>query len=183
VADKDIILGYFGNIWLKKNILHKAGSFSDTHYHLFDHVSFLVKGEIDIEIDGKITKTFQSPGIVIVPKDKPHRIIAKTDNVEWYCVFAVRDDVGGVVEVVPPDWYPYYIDTVPSDYWEKRKQLENLSIDVDHQPHKSWIWDKELKKWRSPKPYPIDGKLHEWNESLLEWTPLHDDDFLNFSKT
>ena len=39
---------------------------------------------------------------------------------------------------------------------------------VAPQPFASWTLD-ENAQWKSPVPYPVDGKMYEWNEEKLTW--------------
>ena len=43
---KTFELGYFGNIWVRQNVLELAGEEFDGHEHKFDHVTLLVSGKI-----------------------------------------------------------------------------------------------------------------------------------------
>lgn len=176
MSDVGVSLGFFGNIWLRENILHKKGSLSDRHYHLFDHITFLTRGEAKVVIEGQKSegKTFKAPCIIVMKKDLHHTFEALTDDVRWFCVFAVRDSSGEVMEFIPDNWNPSYDSAmvVDKEYWKKRKILEDLSIEIDHQPYPSWIWNKDLKKWVAPVPYPVDGKLYDWHEPTNEWLEL-----------
>jgi hypothetical protein len=39
-------------------------------------------------------------------------------------------------------------------------------------PYPSWILDKNTWTWSSPVPYPKDGKLYEWNETITNWVAI-----------
>jgi len=93
-----IELGYFGNIWVRQNMLAKAGDSHDGHKHYFDHVTLLVKGNVQVEVEDHLAKQFQSPTFIVIDKDHEHKITALTDDVLYYCVFALRDMNGEVVD-------------------------------------------------------------------------------------
>ena len=38
------------------------------------------------------------------------------------------------------------------------------------QPFASWSLDETVCQWQPPKPFPTDGRVYTWNESLLRWT-------------
>ena len=40
------------------------------------------------------------------------------------------------------------------------------------QPWASWTLDEETCTWQAPVPYPNDGDVYEWNESILNWQLL-----------
>jgi hypothetical protein len=66
-------LGYFGNIWVRQNVLKNKGDFAGGHYHLFDHVSLLAKGIVEVEIEGYPPKQFVAPTFIVIKKERPIR--------------------------------------------------------------------------------------------------------------
>lgn len=42
------------------------------------------------------------------------------------------------------------------------------------QPFPSWILDEEICQWNPPIPYPEDGQLYNWDESLVNWAIVED---------
>jgi quercetin dioxygenase-like cupin family protein len=92
-------LGFFGNIWVRQNVLQKAGDRHGGHKHEFDHVSLLTKGKVRVEVEGYQPKEFTAPTFIIIKKEHAHDFVALEDDVNWYCVFALRDLDGQVVEV------------------------------------------------------------------------------------
>ena len=79
-------------------MLAKAGDSHDGHKHYFDHVTLLVKGNVQVEVEDHLAKQFQSPTFIVIDKDHEHKITALTDDVLYYCVFALRDMNGEVVD-------------------------------------------------------------------------------------
>jgi hypothetical protein len=105
-------LGYFGNIWVRSNYLAKKGENNGGgHRHNFDHISLLVKGKVLVEVDGYDPKEFTAPTFIMVKRQFKHKFTALTDDVCWYCVFALRDVDGDVTEIYSGDNSPY--DSVP----------------------------------------------------------------------
>ena len=92
-------LGFFGNIWVRQIKLEKSGDQLDGHKHHFDHVSFLTKGSVSVEVEGKEPKEFKAPTFVIMKKELDHKVTALVDDVDWWCVFALRDLDGSPIEV------------------------------------------------------------------------------------
>jgi hypothetical protein len=92
-------MGFFGNVWVRQHKLEKAGDVVDTHEHQFDHVSLLTNGTARIEVEGYEPKEFVAPTFIIIKKEHKHKLIAVTDDVNWYCVFALRDIDGEVVDL------------------------------------------------------------------------------------
>lgn len=40
---------------------------------------------------------------------------------------------------------------------------------IPPKPYPSWILDEDTCFWNPPVPYPTDGELYIWEESLQEW--------------
>ena len=40
---------------------------------------------------------------------------------------------------------------------------------IPPQPFNSWTLNEDTCLWDSPVAYPTDGKLHKWNEEILNW--------------
>jgi hypothetical protein len=91
-------LGYFGNIWVRQNNIEKAGESFPGHKHKFDHVTLLTKGSIEIEVEGHQPKKFVAPTFIIIRKDHKHKVTSLTDDVLYYCVFALRNLDGEPIE-------------------------------------------------------------------------------------
>ena len=99
---KLVEMGYFGNIWVRQNQLEHSGESFDGHKHFFDHVTLLVKGTVRVEVEGKEAKEFTAPTFIVVRKDHEHKMTAVTDDVLYYCVFALRNLDGEVID----EWSP-----------------------------------------------------------------------------
>jgi len=119
-------LGYFGNIWVRQNLLEQAGQSNTGHKHRFDHVSLLAQGKVQVEIEGHPPKEFEAPTFIVIRKEHNHKFTALTDNAMWYCVFALRDLDGEPIEelfdIEKHD--PRSAAAVRNDYWEKAAALE-----------------------------------------------------------
>jgi hypothetical protein len=100
-------LGYFGNIWVRQNTLFKAGDFAQGHKHHFDHVSMLISGKVQVEVDGFEPTEFTAPTFIVIKKELQHKFTALEDNSAWFCVFALRDVDGNVTDIYSGDNSPY----------------------------------------------------------------------------
>jgi hypothetical protein len=127
-------LGYFGNIWVRQNLLEKAGDTNDGgHEHKFDHVSLLTQGKVSVEIEGHPAKEFTAPTFIVIRKEHKHKFTALEDNTVWYCVFALRDlDGEPIEELFSPEMHdPKSAAKVDDGYWEKAKQLDEKTTHED----------------------------------------------------
>ena len=101
-------LGYFGNIWVRSFFLEKAGMTNGMgHKHNHDHVTLLISGKVLVEVDGFEPTEFVGPTFIIVDKDHHHKFTALSDNVLYFCVFALRDLDGEVTDIYSGNNSPY----------------------------------------------------------------------------
>ena len=42
----------------------------------------------------------------------------------------------------------------------------------ESQPHPSWTLNEDTCRWKSPTPYPDDGKKYRWDEENLVWKEI-----------
>jgi hypothetical protein len=124
-AMKQHELGFFGNIWVRQNELQNVGETFQGHKHKFDHVTLLVSGKVSVEIEGYPKKEFTAPTFIVVRKEHMHKITALTDDVIYYCVFALRDIDGEVMDIFGPQHDPESASGVSDNYWDKVKTLES----------------------------------------------------------
>jgi quercetin dioxygenase-like cupin family protein len=78
-----------------------AGDWLNAHAHYYDHVTFVVQGAVAVR--GRV---IDAPGFLEVPADTEHEVTALRDHTVTYCVFAVRDEFGHVLqtdEIEPSD--------------------------------------------------------------------------------
>lgn len=113
-------LGWFGNIWVRQNVLANLGDSYDSHVHKFDHVTLLAKGKVCVQIQGCEPKEFVAPTFIVIRKEHKHQITALENDTIYYCVFALRDLNGDVVEdIYGVQHDPMSASSVEDDYWKK----------------------------------------------------------------
>jgi hypothetical protein len=104
--NEHINLGYFGNIWVRQNILKNANDICEGHKHNFDHVSLLTKGSVEVEVEGYESKVFKAPTFIVIKKEHMHKFTALENDTHWYCIFALRDLDGEVIEIYGEEHNP-----------------------------------------------------------------------------
>lgn len=116
--------GFVGNIWIRQNFFEKAGDTAGGHTHHHDHVSLLVKGSVSVQVGDLPVKEFVAPTYIVIKKNHKHKITALEDKTMFYCLYAMRDIDGNVVDIyqennVPhlPGPLPEYASGAPDDYW------------------------------------------------------------------
>lgn len=80
---------------------------SKGHKHHFDHISILSKGTVEVSVNGAENKVFTAPCFIVIKKDHNHVFKALTDDVFWFCVFALRDIDGNTTDIYSGDNSPY----------------------------------------------------------------------------
>lgn len=93
-------VGYYGNIFVRMHLLEKAGNKGQSHKHAFDHITFVTRGRVRVIVEDGGDFIVNEGGFFPVPKDQVHQVEALEDNSRIWCVFALRDEQG---EVVDPD--------------------------------------------------------------------------------
>jgi hypothetical protein len=116
---KTFELGYFGNIWVKQNVLELVGEAHDGHEHKFDHVTLLVSGKVSVELKGSDAKEFTAPTFIVIRKEHRHKITALADGTVYYCIYALRDLEGNVMEIFGPQHDPESGSARNENYWSK----------------------------------------------------------------
>jgi Aspartyl/Asparaginyl beta-hydroxylase len=66
-----------------------AGVRLEQHRHTFDHLSYLVKGTVDLDVEGDVTR-LDAPSCLTIEKGKVHGITALTDTV-WACIHHTKE--------------------------------------------------------------------------------------------
>lgn len=46
---------------------------------------------------------------------------------------------------------------------------------ISLQPYPSWVLNEETCQWDSPVPYPTDGLMYEWDETITDWKAIVND--------
>jgi hypothetical protein len=116
--------GFVGNIWIRQNYLPRAGDAAGGHLHYHDHVSLLVKGSVEVQVGELPSKTFIAPTFIVIKKNHKHKITALEDSTVFYCLYAMRDIDGNVVDIYQESNLPYlpgplpeYTGIAPDGYW------------------------------------------------------------------
>ena len=110
---------FVGNLYVSPQPMERKGDEIGGHTHYFDHVSFLVRGSVEVFVEGHEPKILVGPTFVIIRKHTRHRIVALEDNTEWYCVFAIRDLDGNTQDIVSEEVDPWFAGGA-GDFWENR---------------------------------------------------------------
>lgn len=79
------IVHHFAGAKLYAKEMHvNAGLVIAQHKHKFDHLSLLVAGDVEIEVDG-VRSRHSAPACITITAGKHHGVKALTDVI-WYCI-------------------------------------------------------------------------------------------------
>ena len=130
--------GFVGNVWIRQNYLGKAGDTAGGHLHYHDHVSLLVKGSVSVQVGDLPAKEFVAPTYIVIKKNYKHKIVALEDETVFYCLYAMRDIDGNVVDIyqeqnVPhlPGPLPDYTGAAPDGFWGEEVSDEDFAANTD----------------------------------------------------
>lgn len=85
------------NLFSRQMHFLKAGDIEIGHTHAFDHLTLLATGKLAVTVEGKTTN-FTAPHMIYIRKDKVHELVALEDNTVAYCIHALRDNNGDIID-------------------------------------------------------------------------------------
>lgn len=90
-------IGLVSNLFSRQMHFVAAGDTEVGHAHAFDHLTLLAKGVLNVTVDG-ITTEFTAPQMIFIKKDIVHELTAVTDNTVAYCIHALKDQNGDIID-------------------------------------------------------------------------------------
>jgi len=112
MADAQAQISLISNLWIKLMTFENVGDTNPGHKHVFDHPTLLVKGKVEIEVNGKKT-VFEAPHIIFIAKEQVHTITALEAGTVAACIHAIRDG-DGVDDIVDPATIPDGLPHLPA---------------------------------------------------------------------
>ena len=91
-----------GNVFIRPNVLEKAGDRVNGHTHNFDHTTIFFRGRFHVRAtlpDGRvIERDFEAPDHCLIRADVTHEITALEDGSVFWCVYSHREPQGRIVQ-------------------------------------------------------------------------------------
>lgn len=81
-----------GGVFAKEWQAGRAGAYIEQHRHSFDHLSYLAKGTVDVEVEGQVTR-YHAPTGINIKAHKSHKVTAVTGDVLWLCIHAIPNEM------------------------------------------------------------------------------------------
>jgi glyoxylate utilization-related uncharacterized protein len=102
MSPPEVKLGAVANLWTRQMHFINAGDTEPEHDHCFDHLTLLATGSVSVVVDG-VTSEFCAPQMIYIKAGKLHTITALEANTLAYCIHALRDKAG---ELLDPELLP-----------------------------------------------------------------------------
>ncbi len=93
----EIQIGCVANLWSRQMHFKTAGDIEFGHRHQFDHLTLLASGSLKVTVEGRATE-FRAPHMIYIHADKHHELVALEDNTVAYCIHALRDAEGDILD-------------------------------------------------------------------------------------
>ena len=77
-----------GGVYVKEALI-SSGWALEGHKHIYDHLSLLAFGVVQVTVEGVITN-YTGPTGILIKANKKHRIEALEDSL-WYCTHSVPE--------------------------------------------------------------------------------------------
>lgn len=95
-------LASVSNLFIKMMCFNGTGDKMEGHIHTYDHLTLLTNGKLRVTIEGEVSE-YEAPHMIYITKDKAHDLEALSDDTVAWCIHALRDIDGNLLE---PDMIP-----------------------------------------------------------------------------
>lgn len=82
--------GFYGGIFWREHHFIKKGDKHKGHRHHIDHATIIIRGSVEVDIEGK-KQIVKAPSVIAIDKDKFHQFTSLEDDTVYFCVFATND--------------------------------------------------------------------------------------------
>lgn len=96
-----------GNVYVRRMHFTKAGCTERGHSHTYDHITFLERGKLGVEVAGR-QAVYEGPTAIKIVAGHIHTLVALTDDTVAYCLHALRDKDSE--DVLPFNAVPFDLD-------------------------------------------------------------------------
>lgn len=100
-----------GNIYVRRMHFAKAGCTERGHSHTYDHITFLERGRLGIEVAGR-QAIYDGPVAIKIVAGEIHTLVALTTDTVAYCIHALHNK--DAEDILPFGAVPFELDPLPS---------------------------------------------------------------------
>lgn len=98
--DFDLCTHYIvGGTYAKEWKASRIGESIEQHEHNYDHLSYLARGSVYVEVEGQADAVYHAPIGLTILAGKKHKITAGTDDVVWLCIHAIPEGLRDETEI------------------------------------------------------------------------------------
>lgn len=97
MAQPTVQIGCISNLFVRQMHFAVAGDSELGHKHSFDHMTLLAKGKLKVKINDEETE-FTAPHMIFIKAELQHELTAVTDNTVAYCIHALREPTGDILD-------------------------------------------------------------------------------------
>lgn len=98
MSQPNVNIGCVKNLFVRQMHFTNAGDSEQGHAHQFDHMTLLAKGRMAVRINDEITE-FTAPQMIYIKAELQHELTALTENTVAYCIHALREESGDIMDV------------------------------------------------------------------------------------
>lgn len=98
MSQPTVNIGCVKNLFVRQMHFVNAGDSEQGHAHQFDHMTLLAKGKMAVRINDEVTE-FTAPQMIYIKAELQHELTALTDNTVAYCIHALREESGDIMDV------------------------------------------------------------------------------------
>jgi quercetin dioxygenase-like cupin family protein len=97
MAQPEVNIGTVANVFVRQMHFVAVGDQEVGHAHPFNHLTLLAKGSLAVRIGDKET-VFTAPNMIYIEADVQHELTAVSENTVAYCVHALREQTGDIID-------------------------------------------------------------------------------------
>lgn len=88
-------------IFVKQMYIPKANTIVFQHSHVYDHLTMVARGALDVFLNGNHLGEFRAPTSIMIRANASHRFVSLEDDTVAYCIHRV--DQTGEIEINGPE--------------------------------------------------------------------------------
>lgn len=92
-----IMVGSVDNIYCRMMFFERAGDREQGHTHNYDHFTLLAAGKLRVTVGG-VSTDYRAPYMIFIAREHEHLLEALEDSTAAYCIHALRDPEGTVLD-------------------------------------------------------------------------------------
>ncbi len=92
-----VMIGAVDNVYCRMMYFARAGDREQGHTHNYDHFTLLAAGRLRVTVGG-VSTDYVAPYMIYIAREFEHELLALEDHTAAYCIHALRDPEGVVLD-------------------------------------------------------------------------------------